>query len=265
MNMKHFLILLILIPGFVLAEFSFPYDLHLTTIPGKQPGVMITAHGMAANYQIAESVQTDKTVITFNFPDHDFFERGVTFTQTTFGTVDEILPLLHVIYKTAVIDGQRNIDLYGFSAGGGAIINALGALNSNRFDPNLAQIGIGQKEKNIMLQAIQNGVIILDAPLKSMQELIDFRGTSPDLIRVRERYCRNDMDPIDSMRYLEGLSLNIIVHFQVPDEALSNRDDLLYYNRLKHYNSGKTELVRGNDGGHYSFHKTLWDFYRLNR
>lgn len=260
--MVRLFVFLLSVCSFTFAEPAFPYDLHFSHIPGKQPGVMITAHGSGANYKIAESVQTDKTVVTFNFPDYDHYERGIPYANTTFGTFNEIAPLLYVMHKCAS-DGHEPIDLYGFSAGGGAIINALGALNSTRFDSQLATMGIGQQEKDKILKAVQKGVIILDVPLKSMQEIVDFRGAHPDLKIALNRFSQNGMEPIDSMKYLEGLSLHVIVHFQVPDETLSNRDDQLFFSRLKNYNKlGTTVLVLGNDGGHLSFHQSLWNYYK---
>ena len=99
--------------------------------------------------------------------------------------------------------------------------------------------------------------------LKSMQEIVDYRGSHPDLEIALNRFTQNGMEPIDSMKYLEGLSLHIIVHFQVPDETLSNRDDQLFFSRLKTYNKlGTTVLIVGNDGGHLSFHQSLWNYYK---
>ena len=241
---------------------SFPnYDLHLTTIPGKNSKVMIVAHGMGANHTIVENVESDDTLITFNFPDYDFIERNIQAEKTTYGTPDEILPLLFVIKKFVIDKGHSEIDLYGFSAGGGAIINAIGALNSSRFDDSLKQINIESPEKQIVLKAIQKGQIILDCPLTSVREIIDFKGYNHELNVFSKRYQMNDMEPINAIKYLQGLSMNILVHFQKPDEILSNRDDSLFFNRLKEINLGKTELVIGYDGGHNTHHKTLWDLW----
>lgn len=223
---------------------------------------MIVAHGMGGNYTIANWIKIDKTLISFNFPDHDYSYRAIKSGKTTFGTIEEILPLIYVIKKTVVNDNHQEIDLYGFSAGGGAIINALAVLNTNRYDEALKKIGIFQKEKEQLLQAIQKGVIILDTPLKSIQEIIDFRGSSPELEIFAKRYRDNQMEPIDALKYLQGLSLHVILHFQNPDEVLSNRDDHLFFNRLKMYNkNGITRLVVGSDHGHSVPHPSLWEFY----
>lgn len=239
-----------------------PDSFQMTYRPGKNPRIMILAHGMGANYKIYESVDVDQTLVSFNFPDHDMFERGIPYDNTTFGTFNELIPLLMALKKYIIEEGNQEIDLYGFSAGGGAIINALAALNTQFVDESLKQLGISQEDKIKMLKAIQKGVIILDVPLKSIQELVDMSGNH-DLIRLQRRYAQNDMEPIESLQNLKGLSLNMIVHFQNPDEALSNRDDYLYFEKLKNINSnGTTTMIIGSDGGHYAWHKSLWDFYK---
>lgn len=244
------------------AAHPFSYDLHLSYTYGKSSDVMILAHGMGGNYQIKDVINVDKTLISFNFPDYDYSQRALKTEQTTFGTINELLPLLYVIKKSVVEEGQQTVDLYGFSAGGGAIINALAALNTNRFDENLKAIGISQKEKDQMLQAIQKGVIILDSPLKSIEEIIAFRGSNHQFEVFAKRYQANDMEPINALKYLNGLSLHVILYFQNPDEALSNRDDNLYYSRLKTYNArGTTKLIVSNDGGHLAPHYALWNYY----
>jgi len=261
-NFFLYVILCLLILNFSFAQEPFPYDLHLTTIPGKNSQAVIVAHGMGGNYKIAELIKFDKTLITFNFPDYDYGRRYIEVDKTKFGTIDEILPLLYVIKKSVITDEREEIDLYGFSAGGGAIINAIGALNTTRFDAGLATIGIFQKEKEQMLEAIQKGLIVLDVPLKSIREIIDFRGPVRELQTIAKRYQQNDMEPIDAIKYLKGLSLHIILHFQNRDEILSNRDDDLFFTRLKKYNeNGTTELIVGSDGGHNSIHYSLWNYY----
>lgn len=242
-----------------IAQEPFNHDLNLTSIPGKSPGVMIAAHGMGGCHQIARNVKTDKTIISFNFPDYDCFKRKVKTEDSVFGTVDQILPLLYVIKKVAIDDGKTEVDLYGFSAGGGAIVDAIAALNTHRFDEQLKQIGIDQAAKEKMLAAIQKGTILLDCPLKSIREIAAFRKT-PDLEYLAKRYKDNDLEPIDSLNHLKGLSLHVILYFNNPDEVISNRDDQLFYERLKAANEkGTTELIIGQGGGHNTPHPLLWE------
>lgn len=265
-HIQRFICLLITTPFIFAASIEahpFNYDLHLSRIeePSRAASgnVMIMAHGMGGNYTINELIKINKTLISFNFPDYDCFKRITDYSKATFGSVEEILPLLYVIKETILVSRLDRIDLYGFSAGGGAIVNALGALNSTRFDDALKTIGIETSEKKQMLQAILKGIIILDTPLKSIEEIMAFKGSSPELELFAKRYRQNDMVPIESLKYLQGLKLNVVVHFQKPDEILSNRDDDLFIKELKFYNSaGSTKVIIGSDTGHVPPHLSLW-------
>ena len=137
------------------------------------------------------------------------------------------------------------------------------SLNTDRFNDSLQKIGVDQQAKNKMLQAIQKGQIVLDCPLKSVREIIAFKGPNTVLEVLQKRYQDNNMEPIDAIKYLKGLSLKIVLYFNNPDEILSNRDDELFYERLKKVNStGKTLLVLGKEKGHNSAHPLLWDSLR---
>jgi hypothetical protein len=239
------------------------YDLCYSVRPGVSPKILVVAHGMGGNYEIANTIPTEKTIVGFNFPDHDYFTRELKADESSFGTIEELIPLLLVLKQCVLIDGHQEIDLYGRSAGGGAVVNTLVALYSRRYDRRLESAGISSEDKKKILHAIQRGMVILDAPLKSIEEIIDFRGLDPELEVFAHRYQANDMEPIEALKYLEGISLRIIVHFQVPDEILSNRDDQLFFDRLKTYNAlGTTQLSIGDDGGHSLLHPSLWDFYK---
>lgn len=57
--------------------------------------------------------------------------------------------------KQIVLDqGVESIDLYGFSADGGTLINAIGVLNTSTYDAKLKKIGIELAEKEKLLAAI---------------------------------------------------------------------------------------------------------------
>lgn len=144
------------------------------------------------------------------------------------------------------------------SAGGGAVINALAVLNKNIYDQHLQKLGINSDDKKKILAAIQKGWIILDCPLKSYEEFMEFQGKSPDLEILAERYRKNNMRPIDAINGLAELRLKIILHFQLPDDVIGNRDDELYIERLCAINKGITEVVINFDGGHNACHESLW-------
>ena len=233
--------------------YSFDYDLHLATIPGINGRTLICFHGYGGSYKLAESIKSqglvESTLISFNFPDLE---------TAHFGTGAELLPALYVLKSVVLDQGLESIDLYGFSAGGGALINAIAALNNSTHDVELKQLGIGPAEKKRLLAAIEKGTILLDSPLKSIEEIIDFRGPTKELEVLAQQYRSNRLRPIDSLANLHGLSLNITLYLSEKDEILSNRDDALFIERLP---QEKLTVIRADEGGHAGFHHSLWKAY----
>ena len=268
--MKCFLGLLIfpyILFGAIVNDY-FNYDLHLSSLPGKNQRVMICFHGYGGNYEIAYFLRSlnmiDSTLVSFNLPDHDLTTRKDYNPQkASLGTIQEILPALYIM-KHIILDQQiRSVDLYGFSAGGAVLINLLGVLNSSRYEEELLKIGIKSSDKKILLTAVQNGIVILDAPLKSIEEIIAYRGSSQEFEKLAKNYRDNHMRPIDSLKFLQGLSLNILLHFQEKDEILSNRDDALYIARLQAVQSNdKVKVIIADEGGHNAAHRSLWIAYK---
>lgn len=249
------------------AKAPFSYDLGVTIIPSRQKdaGVMICCHGYGANKQIAQSVAQSNAItdhiIGFNFPDYECINKGYDPLMSSFGTIQELLPLFYLM-KKCVIDGHLDVlNLYGFSAGGAAVINAIAVLNKSTYDADLAKIGIDPEQKKKIVAAVQKGIIILDCPLKSMEEIMAVRGKSPEFEIIAKRYVENNMRPIDAITNLN--SLHILLHFQKPDEVLSNRDDEIFIEKLKKANNkGITQIVIGSEGGHNTFHASLWKAYK---
>src|ERR1700722_8037858 len=249
------------------AEHPFSYDLHLFFSPGKNQRTMIFFHGYGDNYQIAKSLEDiyhlKTTLVSFNFPEHDI-KQGKKYDPKTasFGTIDELLPALYVMKKVILGQKLESIDLYGFSAGGGAVINAIAVLNTATYDSELKKIEIGAEEQKKLLSAIQRDIVLLDAPLKSIEEIIDFRGSSEEFEVLAKKYREHNLRPIDSLKMLKGLSLNILLYFDKNDEILSNRDDQLYIERLQGCQfSEKMTVIIGNEGGHMTPHHSLWVTY----
>lgn len=242
----------------------FDYDLHVTTLPGTSKRVMLCFHGYGGDYKIASSLRNLKcieaTLIGFNFPDYNLKQRPYDYRKATFGTINELLPALYVLKKTVSDYNLDSIDLYGFSAGGAALINVIRVLNTSTFNAKLETIGIGSAEKKRLLDVIQKGVMILDAPLKSIEEVMALRGSTDEFEHLAKNYRENDMRPIDSIKWLKGLSLNILLHFQKRDEIVSNRDDVLFIERLQAVQPNALIII-GNDGGHLSYHRSLWKTY----
>lgn len=268
--MRNTILTFLLVPFFGLAgasEHPFDYDLHLFSSPGSNGRTMICFHGYGDNYQLAETLknlyQPNTALVSFNFPEYDI-KQGRKYDPKTasFGTIDELLPALYVMKKIVLDEGLKSIDLYGFSAGGGAVINVIAVLNGRTHDAELKRIGIGAKEKKRLLSAIQQGIIVLDTPLKSIEEIIDFRGSSEEFEILAEKYREHGFRPIDSLKMLHGLSLNILLYFDKKDEVLSNRDDLLYIQQLqKSQSSERLTVIIGDEGGHMAPHFSLWKAY----
>lgn len=265
--MKKLLILsLILIINIMHAENPFNYDLHLYSIPGKTNRPMICFHGYGANYQIANTLKNidciDDTLVSFNFPEYNIFSRNLDPANLSFGSIQELLPAFYVVKKYVIDKGADQIDLYGFSAGGGAIVNLIAILNTNRYPTELSKFGINEPERKKILEAIQKGIVILEVPLKSIDELIEMGGSNRELNRTAHRYRMNNLRPIDTVMDWKGLSLNVLVYFSKKDEMIFNRDDQLFIDRLKKANAkGKTWDIIGNEIGHLQFHRSLWEKY----
>lgn len=249
------------------AEHPFDYDLHLFSLPGNHLRTMICFHGYGDNYRIAEFLKDicppEITLVSFNFPEYDI-KLGKKYDPKTasFGTIDELLPALYVMKKIVLDQKLESIDLYGFSAGGGAVINALAVLNEETYDSELKRIGIGAQEKKKLLSAVQRGIVVLDTPLRSVEEIIDFRGSSEEFEILATKYRHHGFKPIDSLKRLRGLSLNVLLYFDKKDEVLSNRDDQIYIERLKNSQSkGTVKVIIGDEGGHMTHHHSLWREY----
>ncbi len=248
----------------------FDYDLHINSVPSTGPRTVICFHGHGGNYMMADHLRalnvTDSTLVGFNFPDYDLQTRIYDPSKAAFGTLREILPAIYVLKCYVIDQGLNSIDLYGRSAGGGALINLIAVLNTSMGDEELKQIGVGLKEKKQLLQAIQNGMIILDVPLKSVEEIIDLRGSSTELELLAKSYRDHHLRPLDTLQHLKGLSLNIILYFEEEDEVIFNRDDALYIERLKNANRlGSTSVVIGREGGHQTLHLLPWQIYEKNK
>lgn len=246
----------------------FPTILALKVLPASRANspVMICCHGYGADNQISDSVRwcsgSAAHSISFNFPDFNCVAKSYDPKKSSFGSIQELLPLLYIL-KRCVIDAELPaISLYGFSAGGGAVINALAVLNHDRYDAQLYAIGISGSCKHKILAAIAKGAVILDCPLKSIEEVMDMRGKSSEFMVLAQRYKQNGLQPIDSLERLTGLSLTVLVYFEKNDDMLGNRDDTIFIDRLQTANQGTTHIITGSDGGHNGCHRLLWQKYK---
>lgn len=244
-------------------------ELHLQAIKGSSEDAEVTicCHGYSGNYKLgyilAKSGAIPTHVVSFNFPDFGAEVVHKEPSSLAFGSIEELLPLIYVMKECVVGAELDKIHLYGFSAGGGAIVNALAILSHELYSDKLQMIGVDQSIKKQILQAVQKGSIVLDCPLKSVEEMVAHQQENPQIRTVQEQFEKNNLHPINSLRALHDLSLNILLHFQTPDQILTNRDDQLYIDRLKTVNyKGKTKVVLGKEGAHLPLQPSLQAAYK---
>lgn len=244
----------------------FNYDLQLKILPNEKldAELLICMHGMGGDSTLCNIIRSNPIIpyhiIAFNFPDYGLRYRSSL--KTTFGTFDEIAPALFVLKKSIIDGGADKVHLYGFSAGGGAVVNLLAVLNSSRYDPSLQKLGIDTAEKQKILQAIQQGSVILEVPLKSFDEIADISGNR-EIRMLAQRAKDNGMTPFENVKEMKGLSLNLFAYFAYPDNILGNRDDDEFIKRLQTANkTGQTVAIIGQNAGHLGPHPELWDAYK---
>lgn len=251
--------------SFINTPHPFNYDLQLKVLPSEKQDaeLLICMHGMGGDSSLCNIMRSNPVIpyhiVAFNFPDYGLRYRDSH--KTTFGTFDEIAPALFVL-KKSIVDGKADkVHLYGFSAGGGVIVNILAVLNSNRYDPALQNLGIGEAEKQKILQAIQQGSVILEVPLKSFDEIADI-SSHREIQVLAQRARKNGMTPLENLKELKGLALNVFLYFAFPDSILGNRDDTEFIEKLQFANkNGQTVVIIGKNTNHIAPHPELWKAY----
>jgi hypothetical protein len=244
-------------------HFGYPLDINIVRGNSADEGVILCCHGYGSDRSIANVISSYRVVkehlVGFNFPDYQINNRRFDYQKVCYGTPYELLPALCIL-KAIVVDAKVNqVSLYGFSTGGGAVVNIVAALNTNRFDSLLQRWGIQASDKSTILSALQKGVILLDAPLKSKEEISDAKGHNSASDFLTKRYRDNQMRPLDALADWKGLRLSVVLFFQNPDTSLTNRDDHLFAQRLLKYNpEGRNKVIIANEGGHCGFHLSLW-------
>jgi pimeloyl-ACP methyl ester carboxylesterase len=247
----------------------FKYPINIKVLPSKQENASVTlcCHGFGGDSRIGVVIRKNPAVkdhiITFNFPDANIPPDDYDPHTTTFGSIQELLPPLYILKQCVVDGGVDKVNLYGFSAGGASVVNIIALLNRFGNEKDLQSIGITPDVKQKILQALQKGYVILDCPMKSVEEIISVKGPDPRFKVLAERYQQNHFRPMDSVQDFQGLSLNILVHFQFPDEVVPNRDDVPFVQNLQKANAkGRTWTVMGSDGGHNAHHASLWSAFQ---
>lgn len=249
--------------------FAYPLDIKIYEGKTADENVILCCHGYGGDSSIANVIASYRVVsdhlVGFNFPDYKLTRRTINPSQIAYGTIDEILPAIYLL-KKIVVDAQTDkVSLYGFSAGGAAVVNIIAVLNTSQHQQKMLSIGVNESDVQKILAALQQGVILLDAPLKSIDE---YHSAHPETLNdpihaaQARRYIENGMNPIDSISKWQGLNFSVVVFFQNPDSAISNRDDALFADRVREANPfGRNIILTGNEGGHLGFHYSLWKSY----
>lgn len=148
----------------------FSYDLGIKTItsPDRNAEIIVCCHGYGHSNALVDVIHsygiTSHHLIGFNFPDHSLNPKTFDHSKSSFGTIQELLPLLYVLHHLTKLACGNKIHLYGFSAGGGAVINSLATLLTTTYDHELASLGISPQDKQNILSALRRGVIFLNCP-----------------------------------------------------------------------------------------------------
>lgn len=252
-----------------LSPFAHPLDLKIYAGKSPKEEAILCCHGYGGDSSIAGIIASYRTtpahLIGFNFPDYNITSRKMNPSQMAYGTISELLPAIYLLKKIVVDAQAKKVSLYGFSSGGAAVVNLVSLLNTAQNNQQLMAIGVSKDDTRKILAALQKGIILLDAPLKSIDE---YNAAHPASLKdplhaaQAKRYRENGMNPIDSLAKWEGLNLSVVVFFQTPDEAISNRDDVLFAERLRKINPhGRNLVLSGSEGGHLGFHYSLWKGY----
>jgi hypothetical protein len=248
------------------ASHPFSYDFGLKKINCTSASeVTVCCHGYGDSNAFVDTVKSfgtfDHTLIGFNFPDHHITD-DTDHRKISYGTINEILPLIYALKECVENYNFSKINLYGFSAGGGAIINALSILNTYSHPEDLKKIGVTQETAKIILDRVQKGMVILECPLKSVREIIALRGSTANLELMAQNYDKNSMNPLDAIQLLNNLKLTLLLYWEKPDEVVGNRDDDKFVNNLRKISQSTVHVVTGSDGGHCGYHKKLWQEYK---
>lgn len=197
----------------------------------------------------------DDNVATFNFSDaRPVFGK---LKQSSFGQLSDVLSALYAAHRTIKELKLTALNLFGISRGGATIINMLALLNNDdlfaQHKAALAKIGIDENARVEILNAIQNGTIILDVPLRSMK----YTPFPRFVAQKFTTYDPNGLQALETVKLLEGLKLTMLVHFQHADWIVSNKGEAAFFFHLARNNPASTYLVMGHDGGHLHTHAAL--------
>lgn len=219
-------------------------------------------------------------LVSFNLPYYNAFNRlfaGVS----SIGTFDELAPLIFRL-KTLIIDrGISKLNVYGFSIGGGVIVNTLMVLSGTCFDQRLTAMGIDTDAKKQILDALRKGFLLLDSPLQDIgcvqlerevakrcegldQGMIEMckKIAESTMAQCAERCKISNLCPLNSFACIKHLGFSIILFLQDPDEILTNIHNEALIEHLTKDTTHQVTVLRHDEEGHFGTHARIWEKYR---
>ncbi len=197
-------------------------------------------------------------IITFQFPD---WGPGIPWIRkSSLGQFPDVATALLVLKWAKNKLGLSGVDLYGYSRGGATALNMIYVLSSDEYNDKLHTLGIDPQEKKELLSLIKNGSIVLDAPLRNLNESLStniVRRFANKILPYVSQYDPQGMQGLSSAQALRNLKFNILFHFQHNDNILTNKSETKLYNVFHQLSPSTTYLTLGDEGGHIHTRKSL--------
>lgn len=120
-----------------------------------------------------ESIREDYDVdfpcpgIGFNFPDSQAIEFPLDLMKSSFGQISDMEPALYVL-NLARKAGFPAVNIFAHSRGAATAVNLVAELKCGRHKKELEKLDIDEQARQQMLEMVQRGQILLNAPLKSI-------------------------------------------------------------------------------------------------
>lgn len=266
--------------------------------------INVYLHGWKGNKRsnLRKSLFTAPAVI-FDFPDAKR-DNKVSLRHASFGQKADIMPTVFVLDAIVQSGLAQQINLIGFSRGGATAINTIALLNKpQRYKKELSALHISNSQCHEILQALKQGIVILDCPLKEVchgiaQQVQKYRtsfiGTTyEDLTEFNSivRYIKNCLlagidyacyialeymifplctryapwkeQPMNTVDDWPSESLTTIIRYDACDHMVSNNGDVPFYQKIHNKNPLRTFLITSNQCGHCSHCQDLFNLFMM--